>query len=658
MFRAAMANKAFWPANGFLVVVFMALPPRRAPVLALAAGLGYVLITTLTGARDITFALLGAVINVFEALLTAWLCRRLLGADPDFTRVKPLSTFAALCILPSVVVGGAMFDTVYYLIHHSIVWTQYTDWVAEDGFGMLMSTPALWVLMFYRERDLFKAARHERLPALSILLAAESLLFLSSSLPILFLIFPVLVFISFRHGPVGAALAVLITNSVVFCFTIAGQGPLAAMLNAGQDYVALLQQLFVAAATLTALPVAGAIAAQARLRNDLAEREAQARRALAAKSEFLATMSHELRTPLHSIIAYSDMLATTPALAGEAARRAGVIQEASQSLLGVVDDILDYSKIEAGRIELITAPFELETWLETTATIVDDLARRKGLTLEVDLAEGAGGWRVGDGARLRQVLLNLLNNAVKFTAQGGVRLLVGPGALEEAVRFRVQDTGIGISPEAIANLFQRFQQADGSISRAFGGTGLGLAISKRLVELMGGSIGVESEPGVGSTFWFELPLPRFVGDHAGTAPVEPATALTLRVLLVDDLAANREIGRLVLGAIGCEATTVAGAEEALEQLAQARFDVVFMDVHMPGIDGLEAARLIRAAQAPWASIPIIAMTANVLPEQVRACLAAGMDGHIGKPFRPGDLAAILARLGARDADDAKLGAVA
>jgi signal transduction histidine kinase/ActR/RegA family two-component response regulator len=653
LFRTPFAYKALWPSNGFLVILFLAAPLRPRLTTAAAAAI-YVSVTLLIGHRPPVFAAAGAVGNLFECWASARICAWLFGRAPDFTRPKTLAGFAVLCVLPAVIVGGGTFDAVQYAVTGKITLRDYLAWPTEDGFGIFMLTPPLWILLFDRDRRLFRSVSREGLAALAVLLLAECGLFLASSLPALFLLFPVLVFISYRHGPSGAARAVLLTNFAGFLFTVAGQGPLAAQLAGGDDYVASLQQIFVAAVTLTALPVAGALAEQARLRRGLARREGQARRAAAAKGDFLATMSHELRTPLHSIIAFSDFLSGSPRIAGDDARRVGVIREASRSLLTVVDDILDYSKIEAGRIELAPAPFDLGAWLESTTPIMGDLAQRKGLYLRVEAAEAALGWRLADSSRLRQVLLNLLNNAVKFTETGGVILRVEPAgreAGEDVLRFSVIDTGIGIAPRAINGLFQRFRQADGSISRAFGGTGLGLAISKQLVELMGGRIGVESELGRGSTFWFETHLPRSTPARDVTSAPTP-DAVALRVLLVDDLAANREIGRLVLEACGCEVALAGSGEEAMDQLAAAAFDVVLMDVHMPGTDGLEATRRIRASGGPWSRVPIVAMTANVLPEQVRMCLDAGMDGHVGKPFRPDDLIAAINRAAAPAVNDA------
>lgn len=645
LFRTAFANKALWPSNGFLVILYLALPQRR-PVLttAIAAAI-YLAVTILIGHRAPVFAATGAATNLFECWASAQFCARLFGREPDFTRPKTLLGFGALCVLPAVMMGGLAFDVVQFAVLGKVTLQQFENWVAEDGFGIFMLVPPIWVLLFDRDRRLFRSVSREGFAALAILLLGECGLFLTSSLPALFLLFPVLVFISFRHGPAGAARAVLLTNFAVFLFTVAGQGPLAALLAGGDDYVASLQQLFVAAVTLTALPVAGALAEQARLRRGLARREGQARRAAAAKADFLATMSHELRTPLHSIIAFSNFLSDSPRIDGEEARRVGVIREASRSLLTVVDDILDYSKIEAGRIELAPAPFDLGAWLESTTPIVGDLAERKGLYLKVEAADAALGWRRADSSRLRQVLLNLLNNAVKFTETGGVVLRIDPVGGEpgeEVLRFSVIDTGVGIAPRAVGTLFQRFQQADGSISRAFGGTGLGLAISKQLIELMGGRIGVHSTLGEGSTFWFEAPLPRSAPARSETSAPAPLDA-ALRILLVDDLAANREIGRLVLEAFGCEVVLASSAEEALDQLSGQAFDAVLMDVHMPGTDGLEATRRIRASGRSWSRVPVVAMTANVLPEQVRMCLDAGMDEHVGKPFRPDDLIAAISR---------------
>ncbi|KQT57031.1 hypothetical protein ASG52_02845 [Methylobacterium sp. Leaf456] len=358
----------------------------------------------------------------------------------------------------------------------------------------------------------------------------------------------------------------------------------------------------------------------------------QAEAASRAKTDFLASMSHEIRTPLNGMLGYTDLLLDDPALGPGARLHAERVRSAGSALLTIVDDILDFSQIEVGRIELRPTPFALAPLAEEAAAIVRASAEQKALSLTVAIGPGLPASVVGDRDRLRQVLLNLLNNAVKFTRRGGVTL-----ALEasdgERIGFSVRDTGIGIPAAKQHLLFERFSQIDGTIRREFGGTGLGLAISKRLVELMGGTIGLTSEPEVGSTFRVEVPLPAV----ALPAPVVP-TAERLRrpacrVLLVEDVFLNQELGRAVLELGGHAVDIASSGAEAIRAVAERTYDLVLMDIQMPGMDGLTATRCIRALGGPAAEVPIVAMTANVLPHQMSDYLAAGMQGHIGKPFK-------------------------
>jgi PAS domain S-box-containing protein len=360
----------------------------------------------------------------------------------------------------------------------------------------------------------------------------------------------------------------------------------------------------------------------------------QARKSSEAKSEFLAAMSHEIRTPLHSIIGFTSLLLDEQQHPAHR-RRLELIQESGTALLTLVDDILDFSKIEAGQVELEPQPFQLPDFTEATAAIVRGLAASKNLTIELTLEPELPAAVVGDPDRIRQILLNLLNNAVKFTAAGSVALDVrrdSPGG--DWIRFSVRDTGIGIPEHNRDRLFERFSQVDSSIRRRFGGTGLGLAISKRLVDLMGGRIGVESEPGVGSLFWFSIPLAR--ADAAPvemTPPPEPsASGSAARILLVEDLAVNQEIARALLEKAGHQVDMARNGEEAVEAVEARHYDLVLMDIQMPVLDGLSATRRIRALPGPQAQVPIIAMTANVLPDQVETFQAAGLNDHLGKPF--------------------------
>jgi PAS domain S-box-containing protein len=375
----------------------------------------------------------------------------------------------------------------------------------------------------------------------------------------------------------------------------------------------------------------------------------QAENAATAQAQFLATMSHELRTPLNSIVGFADIVLDRLDLAPEARRQIGLIQTASDSLLTVVNDILDFSRIEEGRMELTIADFDLAKLIEDSVSIVRGAAIAKQLDLHVSIDKRLPPRLIGDDHRLRQILLNLLNNAIKFTREGHVSLSVGgseQNPLEEELCFTVSDTGIGIPRDKLHSLFKRFSQVDGTTSREFGGSGLGLAISKRLVEAMGGKIAVESVPGQGSIFWFTVTLPTG-GKSVYSLPSSPSPPSTrpapARLLLVEDVEVNREIARATLERLGYEVDTVCDGAEAVAFVQTGNYDAVLMDIQMPVMDGITATRRIRALPGSKAGIPIIAMTANVLPAQVEAFRSAGMDGHIGKPFQREELVTVIER---------------
>jgi PAS domain S-box-containing protein len=372
-----------------------------------------------------------------------------------------------------------------------------------------------------------------------------------------------------------------------------------------------------------------------------------AQAATAAKSDFLANMTHELRTPLTAIIGFAEVLKGSKSLTKRDARHVGLIRDASGALLGVVNDVLDFSRLEAGALELDPRPFDPGAIAASCAALVEEQAHERGLTLTV-VAPKTLKPMEADANRLSQVLLNFLSNAVKFTDAGSITITLSQAIDGDDARLRVEvaDTGIGIAPDKLDGVFDRFSQADATVSRRFGGTGLGLAISRRIIERMGGDIGVESRLGEGSRFWFEIVAPLRGLKPAPVGP-EPETLETeggVRLLVVEDNAVNRELVRAMLEPFDIDIQTANDGVAAVEAMRSGRYDLVLMDVQMPVMDGLTATRQIRAFDEPAGGrTPIIALTANVLPEQVATCLAAGMDDHLGKPINPTKLLETVVR---------------
>jgi len=636
--RSLLGVAAFWPANGLLAAGLIALGGSRRVSLALVFIVFHLAFDVLVG-DGLARALLHTGVDTLEALLVWTVCQRIWGGTP---RIRTLGSLVMLPAVTTPIAAGFALLCAAVLAQGfgAPFWNVLVDWFLRDALGLAIALPATLVLIDAEHRRSFHRPWREHL-ALMFAVSALTLLCAhpAAGLPP-FLIFPVSLIAAYRLGARGAAMASLVVAVIALPIALAGGSP---RFNAILGLTAQVRtiQVFVLVLFYTCLAGGLALAQQDRLKRLLLRREQLTRaaraRALAAteaKTEFLATMSHEIRTPLNSVLGFAQLLAAREDLPPDARRQVNLIDSAGAALLTVVNDILDFSRVEAGQIELMPQPTSAAALLRDTVAIMAPEARAKGLTLDLEIVDPVAALHDLDADRLRQVLINLLNNAVKFTEEGRIdaRLIVESGDIEDRLRFEIIDTGVGIELDKQALLFQRFSQADSSMSRLHGGAGLGLAICRALVDVMDGKIGVDSVPGRGSCFWIELHAPT-VEPIATPERTKPATPGAAKILIVDDHPINLEIGAALLTLVGCEVDLAENGKEAVERAASGDYDIILMDIHMPQMDGLQATRAIKALPGRPGKAPIIAMSADALPRQVERCYAAGMVDHIAKPIQ-------------------------
>ena len=653
-----------WPANGILLAAFLQLRRRKA-IAVLAACFVINLASNVLRGDPMPFFWLNAVLNLAEVLIAGVLARRVCGAALDLRRPRRLLRFAVGAVAPAVLICTAVIVSVAGVVQNyspGLYAFTFQRYFAMEALGLLTITPTLLLLARrHRFADTGEVAGVKETIALFGLLTATTLVvFCQSSLPITYLIFPPLLLLVFRVSTTGSALAILLVTLIGGFATLKGYGPVTLQrLTTDQELAHLpdlVRQLnvfygFLLTLIVVALPVSTIVSERRRMIVRLESRtiaaqaaRRQAEAADAAKSRFLALMSHEMRTPLHGVVGFAEVLSRRSGLPREARHQVEEIQRSGAALLTLVEDLLEVSQGDAGAGLEKTDPTEL---LAQVAAASRDCAASKRLPIHVRILPGAEAPVLADHRRLRQILHRLVSNAVKFTTHGEIVVSIereGPLTV-----FRVADTGPGICPDLIPALFDAFVQADDSISRAHVGCGLGLAVASRLTRAMGGQIELESTSSDGSTFVVRLPL-QLAEEDATTEVGDPAIAETdgaARVLIVDDHPTNREVARLMLAPLGCEIFEAVDGVEAVEMSSASPFDLILMDVRMPRMDGLAATRAIRALGGDHIHTPILAVTADAMPEDAARCLAAGMNGHVAKPLTHARLfAAIDAVMGA------------
>ncbi len=639
--RQAGRVAIIWPADAFMLAILLR-SPRQAWVPLLLAGYFANMMADWLAADPFGVALLLSACNTVEIVVSLALFSRYVETPPDLTRPGAFGKFLLICGLVGPISSAITAGIILHVLNGLDPWPVIQTWFAADSLGVLMIVPLLLMLRSDEWDQITSKPNRLQTAGILLLVAAVSLgTFTQGSSRLLFLVFPILILAAFRLRFAGAALAMAILAVLSIPLTIAGYGPFALSQSASASEGVVLLQIFLATVVFTILPIAAVLTGRRRLERETIAARRAAERANAAKSAFLTNMSHELRTPMTGIIGMCDLLLAsnqTP----EQKSITETLERSARSFLELLNDLLDLAKIEAGRLDLDTTDFRLSQVMKDVQEFFAPAMSQKGLTFTVECQSVGSDVLNGDPKRLRQILFNLVGNALKFTDRGAVEVVCRQRLQDDGTvlaEVDVKDTGIGMSLEAQGRIFRPFEQEDSSTSRRFGGSGLGLHICRQIVEAMGGTICAHSVQGEGSMFSFTVRLlpgvPEQIEHRFAITPARIGDVLrghTLNVLFAEDNSTTQFLVRQVIEMWGHTITTVDNGKEAVLRAQVESFDVILMDMQMPIMDGTEAVRLIRRGEGPGAAVPIIAVTADAIPESRSRYLEAGCDAVVTKPI--------------------------
>ncbi|WP_241004704.1 hybrid sensor histidine kinase/response regulator [Brevundimonas fontaquae] len=649
----AFGATVLWPANAVLLAAVLQLHRRQAIGVMVACAAINLTSNVLRGDPG-PMMFTNVILNLTQVVVAAVLARRFCGAALDMRRPWRLFRFAFFAAAPSVLLSTLLAGGVVILMRWHVPGTlgfRMHHLFDMELLAMMIVTPSLLLLARnHRFRDDAKASLVEATAIMTLVGGVTLFVFSQTAAPVLFAIFPPLILLAFRLGPPLTAAAVMMVAVIGGAATLTGHGPIVVTHLTPDPILAALPpvmrqmnvfHLFLLCVVGSVLPITTLSTERRRLTARLRARTAAALDALArakradeAKSRFLALMSHEMRTPLTGVTGYADLLSRSLHLDAEGHRQVNAVRQCGESMLRLVEDLLEISR---GGDEVVLKPADLRALIQDAVAPAREWAEIRGLTFDLHIAPEAEGWVLTDMRRLRQILHHLTLNASKFTMRGGVTVRVD--RRDDRLRIAVSDSGCGMDAATLAGVFRLFEQADASTSRAHDGAGVGLALAKSHAERLNGTIAVDSVQWQGSTFTLEIEAPVVVPVE--TESGAPLDSRRMKVLIVDDHPANRDLLRIMLQAADCDTAEACDGREAVNAASAEAFDLILMDVRMPVMDGLAATRAIRALADPASQTPILAVTAEAMPEDAARCLSAGMDGHLAKPVTQAKLYAAI-----------------